>query len=991
MTMHEGEVAPAMTEEEAKALAQQLYVAYYGRPADPGGLDFWTGELMNSANLDNAVRNFGASAEYNDLSKDKTNEELLAVLYQQMFNRDPDQAGLDFYLGRLERGESTLASIAKQVADGAVDEDVTTLANKVAVANAFTEAVRDSEGDVVYDASQIVHAAALLADVTDAEGAVAAGEAAVADLIERMDGGQDYILKSMPRDLIESGTGDDTFTATSDTVNEADAIQDYSTTDHDTLTITNTHTVEAISVRNVEYVNIVQNLFDGAEIDDNTMMPAEGGPEIKLAKVKGATVTVSSERLSYDGRAYITGVYDNTLVAGVGLSDLLIVGDLDDGAVDLGSVKEAEICTIAVDPDPMDDDVEDETGPTIIINGDVKSLRVKGSNGDQTERTTDQDADYTAAPTYTLMVTADATVSLDPARSDGNGDSAFMLVPFEVAGAGSLTLMMDTAAGAEISNKSTGGLMVVTKSVVDPTIGGTDVSKVETSVTFSELFTGARMITAGDGQMIVLTKAQTVPVTIMGPTAMDMSTNANLTVTATDLASITFADAKSATLTVVGAGEATKATVGLSSAAIPVSVISSLEDLTVGFLAAAKADFSGVDGKLAIVGITVDSEVTGGSGENTVTLVSGSESFSKTLGYTGGAGKDSIVATNLGESGRVEANLGAGNDSIVLRTVADGTRIAVDGGAGHDSLVLMNMAEISEFEGLHTNDIEFLVFKGANDDDTDVQMEGVQGENLIAAMSPAQLTAQDWIIALEDAATNAGRPGADSVTITVIAGDAETIDLSNLTVLDPGKVTFAITGDSTKATTIVGSSVNDTITGGAHAGDTMSGGGGADTFVFAAGDSYREASADATPAVTLGYDTIMDFSTSQKDVISFGTAVGVNAPVVSMAFVGTEAAAVFEDAQPTVMYKVEDGVLTLDGLRSDLAMADTLEEWLILARDATAQDSVLAFVFEGDTYIHQEGGAGTENLIKLEGVTGITLIADGAAEADIPADAVLIA
>ena len=986
MTMHEGEVAPAMTEEEAKALAQQLYVAYYGRPADPGGLDFWTGEIMNSANLDNAVRNFGAGAEYNELSKDKTNEELLTARYQQMFNRDPDQAGLDFYLGRLERGESTLASIAKQVADGAVDEDVTTLANKVAVANAFTEAVRDSEGDVVYDGSQIVHAAALLADVTDAEGAVAAGEAAVADLIERMDGGQDYILKSMPRDLIESGTGDDTFTATSDTVNEADAIQDYSTTDHDTLTITNTHTVEAISVRNVEYVNIVQNLFDGVEIDDNTMMPAEGGPEIKLAKVKGATVTVSSERLSYDGRAYITGVYDNTLVAGVGLSDLLIVGDLDDGAVDLGSVKEAEICTIAEVPPGSAADAKDETGPTIIINGDVK-LRVKGSDADQTER---EDSGYTVAPTYTLMGTADATVTLNPARTEGNaGDDVSALVPFEVAGGGSLTLMMDSVAGAKISNKSTGDLMVVTKDVA-----GADVSGVESAVTFSEVRTGgADAITVADGQMIVFSKAQNVPMKIMGSTAEDGSTTANLVITATDLASITFDDAASATLTVVGSSEkATKALVGaLNSATVPVSVISSLEDLTVDFLAAAKADFSGVDGKLAIVGITVDSEVTGGSGENTVTLVSGSESFSKTLGYTGGAGKDSIVATNLGESGRVEANLGAGNDSIVLRTVADGTRIAVDGGAGHDSLVLMNMAEISEFEGLHTNDIEFLVFKGANDDDTDVQMEGVQGENLIAAMSPAQLTAQDWIIALEDAATNAGRPGADSVTITVIAGDAETIDLSNLRVLDPGKVTFAITGDSTKATTIVGSSVNDTITGGAHAGDTMSGGGGADTFVFAAGDSYREASADATPAVTLGYDTIMDFSTSQKDVISFGTAVGVNAPVVSMAFVGTEAAAVFEDAEPTVMYKVEDGVLTLDGLRSDLAMADTLEEWLILARDATAQDSVLAFVFEGDTYIHQEGGAGTENLIKLEGVTGITLIADGAAEADIPADAVLIA
>ena len=269
----------------------------------------------------------------------------------------------------------------------------------------------------------------------DAEGAVAAGEAAIADLIALMDGGMEYTLAAMPRDLIESGTGDDTFTGTSATANATDAIRDASTTDHDTLTITNNSAmgVEAISVNNVEYINVIQDLFDGVVDNADGPNPAESS-NIKLANVKGAkVVTVSSEKLGYDGRAYVSGVYDNTLVAGVGVSDLLIVGDLADGTVDLGSVEKATICTIAVDPDPDDEEVNDETGPTIIINGDVKSLRVKGSNADQTEPT--DDAGYTVAPTYTLMVTADATVSLNPARSEGNTateDSA--LVPFEVAG-----------------------------------------------------------------------------------------------------------------------------------------------------------------------------------------------------------------------------------------------------------------------------------------------------------------------------------------------------------------------------------------------------------------------------------------------------------------------------------------------------------------------------------------------------------------------------
>ena len=133
----EEEVMPGLTEEEAGALAQQLYVAYYGRPADPGGLEFWTNQFMDSTNLDAAIDRHGNSPEFTALRGEKTNTELLTDLYQQMFNRDPDMPGLEYYLGELESGAATLASIAKQVADGASDKvepDATTLANKVAVA-----------------------------------------------------------------------------------------------------------------------------------------------------------------------------------------------------------------------------------------------------------------------------------------------------------------------------------------------------------------------------------------------------------------------------------------------------------------------------------------------------------------------------------------------------------------------------------------------------------------------------------------------------------------------------------------------------------------------------------------------------------------------------------------------------------------------------------------------------------------------------------------
>ena len=139
------------TTQDIAARAQMLYVAYYGRPADPGGLDYWIGQFELSDSADPVLAAFGASAEYQALLGAVGGDGFPPVvtnLYQQMFNRDPDPEGLAFYVGLLERGERTLASIALDVANGAQNEDLTILNNKIIIANEFTERVR--RDDVEY-------------------------------------------------------------------------------------------------------------------------------------------------------------------------------------------------------------------------------------------------------------------------------------------------------------------------------------------------------------------------------------------------------------------------------------------------------------------------------------------------------------------------------------------------------------------------------------------------------------------------------------------------------------------------------------------------------------------------------------------------------------------------------------------------------------------------------------------------------------------------
>ncbi|MCY4428627.1 MAG: DUF4214 domain-containing protein [Halieaceae bacterium] len=977
MTMHEGEgemeVMPAMTEDAARMLAQQLYVAYYGRPADPAGLAFWTDEFMNSDNLDNAIAEFGNSEEYAALSMGMENADLVTALYQRMFNRPPEMEGLEFYEGLLDSGEATLASIAKQIADGAMDSDATTLANKVMVANTFTAAVEEGGENVVYDASQIAHAAALLADVGESSASVTAGNTAVESLVGMMDGGMEYML-TPGRDIIESGTSNDTYTGNSDTVAANDIIEDASKTDHDTLNINNTGGVLGLTVSNVEYINVNQDLFDGRDTDGTD--PNVHNHAINLSKVTGASVTVSSDKLGFDGRAVVAGIGNNMLTLGDNVTDL-IAGDVNDAVIDLGSAKNAMICTVDVDPPG---DAIDKTGPTIIINGDV-TLNVKGSTNEQTIGETGA---YTYAPTYTLRGTDDAKVTFTAAR-DGE-DATDDLVKFTVDGDGDMQLIMVTGAnGANIVNaKDSGTLTVVTNEA-----GSTNVSKVDATVAFaSDEITAGAVITAAGGQNIVISKAQANAFAVAGTKATDalsVTTGGNLT------AGITFSTAASATLNVSGDKDVT---IGAITVEAPnrtaVSVASAEANVTVGSINAANVNFSGVAKELTIGSIAINSTVTGGSGMNTVSVSDVAPdaannpttfSFSKELGYTGGSGTDALTALGVADGGILAAELGGGNDRVVLNNSttfggAEGGIVAIDGGSGTDTVILTNGADLTGL-GLTVKGVEALALAGNMTEAKD-GLDAAK-ETIAVTVGLTQLT-QFPAIAMAD-----GRDEAvDLGVVTVMSGTAD-IDLSKLVVVGKN-VSFLLNGDNATTTKIVGTMASDTIDAGESDGDTITGGRGADTFVFADGDSMLEDG--DTDNVDKGYnpmmvDTITDYSGAQKDNVQLlGTGTDSR---VELETDGNELITMdvdtgeVTDAQVAnitagkLTYSVEDGLLTLGGVRADRDQVDTLSEWIELALHATEDGKVVAFQFAGDTYLLEEGSGDVDNLIKLAGVTGVTL------------------
>ena len=121
---------------------QKMYIAYYGRPGDQAGLDYWANQAEQDGGFDRTLLAFANSDEFQRGVGDLSNEDLIHRIYQNSFGRDAGSEGLAFYLGAIESDRLQLANVALEVVNGAkegtVDFDVVT--NRLLVANKAVEA-----------------------------------------------------------------------------------------------------------------------------------------------------------------------------------------------------------------------------------------------------------------------------------------------------------------------------------------------------------------------------------------------------------------------------------------------------------------------------------------------------------------------------------------------------------------------------------------------------------------------------------------------------------------------------------------------------------------------------------------------------------------------------------------------------------------------------------------------------------------------------------
>lgn len=163
----------------------KLYVGYYNRAPDPDGLNFWIDAFDNGFDLDAMAEDFSTQPEtlanypffLNPSPSDGDLGTFVDAVYQNLFNRNPDDLGRAFWIEKIGSGEFTVGQAISLIIAGATtspDQDV--VANKVAAGRDFyikTNALPPYD----FDADDIEEATNLQASVTADPASVTAAAA----------------------------------------------------------------------------------------------------------------------------------------------------------------------------------------------------------------------------------------------------------------------------------------------------------------------------------------------------------------------------------------------------------------------------------------------------------------------------------------------------------------------------------------------------------------------------------------------------------------------------------------------------------------------------------------------------------------------------------------------------------------------------------------------------------------------------------------------
>jgi hypothetical protein len=121
------------------APAIRLYLGFFLRIPDYPGLDYWIRKVRAGTPLDAVASQFAAGPEFQRRYGALDNNGYVTQLYQNLFARDPDPGGLDYWVRRLDAG-SKRGWVMRQMCESS--EYRRTTASQVRVIEVYTGMLR---------------------------------------------------------------------------------------------------------------------------------------------------------------------------------------------------------------------------------------------------------------------------------------------------------------------------------------------------------------------------------------------------------------------------------------------------------------------------------------------------------------------------------------------------------------------------------------------------------------------------------------------------------------------------------------------------------------------------------------------------------------------------------------------------------------------------------------------------------------------------------
>jgi hypothetical protein len=528
-----------MAAQDYTAVVQQLYVSYFGRPADFYGLQNFSAQLdaigapktfaavqaavgadaAGTTELSKLVNTFSNSAEsialYGNDNSQIGVSKFVAAIYQNVLGREADASGFNFWVSAISSGTLTKANAAAAITQAATANttaqgmlDAQTVANKVAVATAFTTALdTPSELNAYAGDAAAASGRGLLTGVTSSTNVTAYQSTINSTITSIVNGstpvsnlsltdGVDNIVGTNANDTITALVGVD---ADVSTLNTGDSVDGGAGIDTMNLIVGKASTLPSTAtVKNVEIINITGGNFITTNSVASTVDATYfgGSTTINLANTAAATTVngLSGKTLGVQGKsAAITGDFGTAAAATVQLT---------------GSSAVAGGATNAV---------------VNLVGDGIKTVTVNGSGRATIDATG-------AAAVETLNINATGSLTLSAAAE------AASIKTINAAGS-TATVNLGTTAFTAAETITTGsgndtftvGLTTAGKTATVNSGAGNDTISVGTGVVNVNINAGA-----GDDN-IVFTRALTATDVVNGGEGKDTLTVSNETIIAADL------------------------------------------------------------------------------------------------------------------------------------------------------------------------------------------------------------------------------------------------------------------------------------------------------------------------------------------------------------------------------------------------------------------------------------------------------------------------